>query len=685
MHGSGPLQNSIGILINQGSNDNPFSHALDGLMKKTWPFGIGLRRASVKDVHQKSSVEDTENYDDQLLGEPGKETTAFAVDDLRCFVKSSTMIRPFVKLHIVDCADGHYIRCLFDKNSSNNYCKRGVLAPQCTLPCQSSLQEEFFQWKEDLVVPIQFQSLINMGNVLVLIELLDFDHMQTGMQNYEIAWGIIKWRQKDFECNPERPEDEQEMKYKVRLFKYRRFSSFIRKQATCRNVDDNAPTVFLQYLHQHRKPFLHHSYINISMKPCAHQEAEIIAPNEAVQDNLDREGIAIRGETQIMSKEQEDFIARSRIPSYLERVADETCRPTTKLFRMLNVGRRALAISFSPSGKLLAVGSLLSTGALSNMSIVCHVHVYFTGSGLLYHAFPSPHHGNIYDLKWNKDETLLVSASEDGTSKIWLTYNSPGGQEKLIDEDSKPRLAHVFQHLPPQPIHCALFEPRRAIDRHSSNCTSYPRVITGCCDGKLRIWKVDLHEKNILIIHKHCILAGCNNIHHHVSVTALESDEKMGRLYSGDKCGCIIIWGKQRGAAVNETQYIILRRLDKLREFHNVPITNLHICHHFGATGRKGGHLLISGVGSIVRFFCLSTQRLDSCIPIIPTNQQMPGKNDVWTRAYFSPDGRYLVFGGNNNVQLWDSDNGHILPVSTCRDKISTADNIGSMSSFRKV
>mmetsp|Transcript_8999 Transcript_8999/g.13291 ORF Transcript_8999/g.13291 Transcript_8999/m.13291 type:complete len:534 (+) Transcript_8999:1-1602(+) len=524
------------------------------------------------------------------------------------------------------------------------------LAPSCTLPRRLDAQNKSLYWKQDLVMPIQFRSLIKMQNVLVLVELLDFDLMQTGKQNkgqsHEIAWGLMKWRKK---LDSTGELEEKEMKYEVQLFKYKRLSSFIRKQATCRGVVNNAPKVFLQYLHQRRTPFSYHSIINISMKACIISKENVIASRETEQESLDRKSIAARVPKHIASKEQDDNIKQSRIPNHLERTIDEPCRPTTKLYRILDIGQRALAISFSPSGKLLAVGSS-SIRALSNTSTVCHVQVYMTESALLYRKFCCPHHGDIYDLKWNNDGSLLVSASQDGTSKVWRIPDDLYGQD--------PRLAHVFQHFPILPIYCVLFEPHR--DRSGRSRTSEYRVITGCYDGQLRLWKVEKEKKEVSV-QQHCVL-GINGIRHEVSVTALESDKKMGRLYSGDKCGCIIIWGKQHEAREIETQYVILRRMDKLRDFYGIPITNLHICHQFG---KKGVHLLISGVGSVIRLFNLSSQTLDSCLPIAPPNQQLTGKNDDWTKAYFSPDGRYLVFGGKNNAQLWDSENRYVIPVST--------------------
>jgi WD40 repeat protein len=42
------------------------------------------------------------------------------------------------------------------------------------------------------------------------------------------------------------------------------------------------------------------------------------------------------------------------------------------------------------------------------------------------------HNGVIYDIKWSKDDSLLVSCSNDGTCKVWdVLYFQPHIQKHL--------------------------------------------------------------------------------------------------------------------------------------------------------------------------------------------------------------------------------------------------------------
>jgi WD40 repeat protein len=79
-----------------------------------------------------------------------------------------------------------------------------------------------------------------------------------------------------------------------------------------------------------------------------------------------------------------------------------------------------------------------------------------------YHLILLGHHHTIYDLTWSSDDKLLLSASSDGTAKVW---------------DIKQNVSKTLQHA--SFVYCAAFHP---VDR---------MIVTGAYDSIIRFWDQD--------------------------------------------------------------------------------------------------------------------------------------------------------------------------------------------------
>lgn len=140
------------------------------------------------------------------------------------------------------------------------------------------------------------------------------------------------------------------------------------------------------------------------------------------------------------------------------------------------------------------------------------LNVFEISSGKCVRSF-SGHHDLIYDLCWSADETYLLSASSDGTAKVWY-LNAKKNQEPL-----------TLQHT--SFVYAAQFRP------HSVP----PIVATGAYDGIVRVWVLEdmraRDSKDLEVIE----LVG-----HTQTVNALAFDPSGTKFFSGDGNGIVKVW-----------------------------------------------------------------------------------------------------------------------------------------------
>ena len=357
--------------------------------------------------------------------------------------------------------------------------------------------------------------------------------------------------------------------------------------------------------------------------------------------------------------------------------------PNKLLHRLHGGDQGALSISFNNSGSILAV-------ACSNNDVTFPIRLYDTESGMLRHEFVG-HHSLVYDLKFSMNDKYLVSASADGTSKVFcmggLSSNKRGSDEGELedgadeeDEDGEegddqeeeeeedasslmgkkkkrakkgkdkdkdgetlrgsPFLMSTLQHNPPVYLYCATFQPPAPSAKGNDN--SAPLVLTGSFDSAIRLWNPTTGSNLGLTGGKR---------YHESNVNAMVFDHKTGRLYSGDGEGCIIIWRKQ-GQGKAGTDYAVMRKIDKLKELKGVPITSLAL-DPSRPTGR--GQILIMGHNNTMKVFDLSTQRLTS------SSYAGADNHKSIVRASYSACGKYVVAGSDQGtLMVWDAKTGEL-------------------------
>ncbi|RYE98687.1 MAG: hypothetical protein EOO41_02065, partial [Methanobacteriota archaeon] len=204
-------------------------------------------------------------------------------------------------------------------------------------------------------------------------------------------------------------------------------------------------------------------------------------------------------------------IAKPSAASRFSRAPHEACTLPDTFITSLPTGKLGcMALSFSPDGALLAIGceqDLSHPVRCPQLPHSCSVPACLRCASLRVHnVFFSPlacsrarvqirlvdafslrevkllqgHGGLIYSLAWSPDSKWLVSASADGTARVWhvphSTVDAATGSVQ-VDNVANARLFSTALHTPLSYVYAAQFHP---LAPHL--------IITGAFDGQVRLW-----------------------------------------------------------------------------------------------------------------------------------------------------------------------------------------------------
>ncbi len=142
------------------------------------------------------------------------------------------------------------------------------------------------------------------------------------------------------------------------------------------------------------------------------------------------------------------------------RVGKEPCVIPDRLLHRLEVGPEgAMVVAFSHIGHLLAVASKSTTltppfsdqiSLISNPNIIYGLHLFDVDMGTEVWFESIAHHGVIYDIKWSEDDCHLLTCSGDGTVKVWdvSSFNISSHNKNNADGTlPSPRGVSLMQQL----------------------------------------------------------------------------------------------------------------------------------------------------------------------------------------------------------------------------------------------
>ncbi|KAL7987741.1 hypothetical protein Chor_006660 [Crotalus horridus] len=115
----------------------------------------------------------------------------------------------------------------------------------------------------------------------------------------------------------------------------------------------------------------------------------------------------------------------------------------------------------------------------------------------------------VYDLCWSKDNQHLLTASSDGTARMWKI------------EAQATSATKIFPH--PSFVYAAKFHP-----------VAEYLVVTGCYDSVIRVWNAKVKEINGQLLQEF--------YGHKSFINTLCFDAEGFHMFSGDGTGLIIIW-----------------------------------------------------------------------------------------------------------------------------------------------
>ncbi|KAJ3134212.1 Jouberin [Geranomyces variabilis] len=548
---------------------------------------------------------------------------------------------PFVRVHIVDTLTGRYLQKLDPRRKVTTHNEPNdvnYILPVLTKTFNFADHRERTSpsWEEMLLFNEPFLPLIS-DRTMILFELLDLVTSRESLERtgtdgyYRIAWAFLKLMSSYNQPNTGR-------KARLQLYRYPPPDIAVYPEGPTQ------PHVYKVYqLRKHLKypstlyvTVAAHAMMSersVTRRPEAPNEVEI--GKETLEQllaiyNAERRTGASRVAAQRGTESAKT--SNSKLQQWMRRPGQRCKLPNKMMYRI--AATNAFASAFSPDGDLLAVACV---DPVANTNVI-KIHAVRTGERV---ATLHGHRDLIYSLAWlDSDDRGLVSASSDGTARVWKANRS--GQ--LSD-----RAALVLQH--PTYVYCVSVHPAARDPR---------KIATACYDHKIRIWALDGHSGGAVILLQ--TLAG-----HERNVNCVLFDKDGTRLYSADGDGVIRVWSSHvEGAA--DGAYVCIKVLDMFR---GTPISKL--CLH-PQNRRVLVHLASHVLHTLdVRLYRILTtyegappsanrQQMSplSSLANATTKRQVEFLGGTYIRPTYTPCGTMVLCGTEDGRALaWDTDSGH--------------------------
>ncbi|XP_066106826.1 jouberin-like, partial [Saccopteryx bilineata] len=417
-------------------------------------------------------------------------------------LKSDFMISyPMVNIHVVDEKTGQYVkkdkskRPVSSSFESNNM---DYVLPIITQPYDfRQLKSRFPEWEEQIIFNVNFCSLLQdfseSPKVILFFEILDFLSMDDIKTKSEI---------------------------KTQLCGFRKIAwTFLKLLGANGNVNINSE-FRLQLYYPPSNP---QTYLNVvevfewwSKFPRYHYPSTLYVtvrglkvpdcvkpPYHSLTAVQEEKGVSMFSEPhgESSSVDPEPGLEDSKEVVKWKRLPGQACHVPNKLFFSLSAGEQGcFCLSFSHSGRILAAASASRNGYL--------IILYEIPSGRFMRELCG-HLNIIYDLCWSQDDRFILTASSDGTARLW--------KNEINNTNTLQVLPHSCY------VYTAKFHP-----------AAKELVVTGCYDAVIRVWKVVMKEEPPLLVRQ---LNAHNNL-----INTLCFDIEGYHMYSGDCMGTIVVW-----------------------------------------------------------------------------------------------------------------------------------------------
>ncbi|XP_012982756.1 jouberin isoform X3 [Mesocricetus auratus] len=538
-------------------------------------------------------------------------------------LKSDFMIsHPMVKIHVVDEYTGQYVKKDDSGRPVSSYYEKDnvdYILPIMTQPYDfKKLKSRLPEWEEQIIFNENFPYLLRefdeSPKVILFFEILDFLSMDeiknnSEVQNQEcgfrkIAWAFLKLLGANGNAN---------INSKLRLQLY--------YPPTKPRSQLNVVEVFEWWSKCPRNRYPSTLYVTVRglkvpdcIKP-SYRSMMALQEEKGTPVYCERHGETSSVDTEPGLEDSKEVVKWKRLPG-------QACRIPNKHLFSLNAGERGcFCLDFSHNGRILATACASRDGY--------PIILYEIPSGRFMRELCG-HLNIIYDLDWSKDDRYLVTASSDGTARVW---------KNEINSTS------TFRVLPhPSFVYTAKFHP-----------TTQNLVVTGCYDSIVRVWILDSKDDGILLVRQ---------LDAHKSfVNSICFDEEGYHMYSGDCIGVIVVWDTY--VKVTDLHHSVrhwtINKEIKETEFRGVPISYLEV-------HPNGKRLLIHTKDSTLRIMDLRILAARKFVGAANYREKI--------HSTLTPCGSFLFSGSEDGiVYVWNPETGEQVAMysdlpfkSTIRD-----------------
>ncbi|NXI72638.1 AHI1 protein, partial [Anseranas semipalmata] len=546
------------LFISEGQN-------LEESKEKQKPKAKKVKKKTKKEDNTAVTAENSEEMKSSEISTQSK----FGFDDdlvLGVYIHRSDRLKtdllvshPMVKIHIVDQRSGLYVKKDHSKRKVSSYYEEEQIEhilPIITQPYDfRQFKSTVPEWEEQVIFNERFSYFIQnteeSPRVILFFEILDFLSMDEVRANSDaqiqecgfrkICWAFLKLVGANGVLN---------IDGKLRLQLY--------YPPPKTRSHSNVVEVYDWWARCPRNRYPSTLYVTIRGIKLPDHVAPSFRSMVAVQQEqsnatlceLQREGSKKSCEI-ISPEEKKEQFKWTRLPG-------QACRiPNKHLFSLRGGDMGCFCIRFSHDGKTLAAACAGRNGY--------PIALYEIPSGQFLREFYG-HLNIVYDLCWSKDNQYLLTASSDGTVRMWKI------------ETQAASAVRVFPH--PSFVYTAKYHP-----------VADSLVVTGCYDSVIRIWNANVKDIHGQLLQE---LDG-----HKSFINTLCFDAEGLHMFSGDSSGLIIVWDTSlKGSSQHLFQHWRINKEIKENDIRGTPINHLEV-------HPNGRRLLIHAKDSTLRIMDL--------------------------------------------------------------------------------
>ncbi|XP_074846616.1 jouberin isoform X2 [Carettochelys insculpta] len=520
-------------------------------------------------------------------------------------LKTDLMVsHPMVKIHVIDQKTGLYVKKKHSSRAVSSFYEQERvehILPIMTQPYDfRQFKSTLPEWEEQIIFNERFtyflQDSEESPKVVLFFEILDFLSMGEARANSEvqiqesgfrkISWAFLKLVGANGVLN---------INGKLRLQLY--------YPPPRTRTQSNVVEVFDWWAKGPRNRYPSTLYVTVKGIKLPDHIDPSFRSMMAVQQEEGRTSFSeLQNETSkkasiYSAQEKKEQLKWTRLPG-------QACRiPNKHLFSLRAGDMGCFCIRFSHDGKTLAAACAGRDGY--------PIILYEIPSGQYLRKFYG-HLNIVYDLCWSKDNEYLLTASSDGTVRMWKI------------ETQATTSVRVFPH--PSFVYTAKYHP----------VADY-LVVTGCYDSVIRVWNTKVKE-----IHGQLLQEFDG---HKSFINTLCFDAEGLHMFSGDSSGLIIVWNTfVQGSSQHPLQQWGINKEIKENDTKGIPINHLEV-------HPNGRRLLIHAKDSTLRIMDLR----------ILASKKYIGATNYREKIHstLTPCGTFLFSGSEDGIAyVWNPETG---------------------------